>query len=544
MMASFIDLTKLKEQEEQIQKEQLKAQTYLEMAGSLIVVIDKSEKVNLVNREGIKALGLPENKIIGKNWFDHFIPEEERETTRQTFDGIIAGELEHLEYYENSIISKEKGNRLIRWYNRLIKDESGEVMGTISSGIDITEQRAARELLEKNRIRLENYTTDLEREVRQQTHQLVVSGEKLKQASNLSRIGYWEINFSDGKPVATFSKEYCQLYGVDEEVPENYRDYFLQFIAEEDREEVIEKSREAIEKGSGQFHYKGQNVNGKEIYFHAELRCFYDRSENLESVFCVVQDVTEQKKAEMQLQRSLAKERELGQLKSRFVSMASHEFRTPLTSILSSVSLIDMLNDKGKLAGQKKYIRRIESSVENMTTILNDFLSLEKLESGKVVLQTNEVTLNEFIAELKDDVAPMLKEDQHLLHEHEGATMARLDPHLMKNILLNLLSNAIKYSPNGSEVKVKSNLTNNHLCIEVIDQGIGIPKDEQKHMFTRFFRANNASNIKGTGLGLTIVKRYLDLMNGTIDFTSVENQGTTFTINIPGARINVPELKD
>lgn len=237
--------------------------------------------------------------------------------------------------------------------------------------------------------------------------------------------------------------------------------------------------------------------------------------------------------SERKLKESLSKEIELNELKSRFVSMASHEFRTPLSSVLSSASLLQMYLDKGMPEKQSKHIQRIQSSVQNLTTILNDFLSLEKLESGNVVADFTEVNFINFVNEIIEEFHPNIREEQNIEFDHQGNEILQVDPHLVKNIFFNLLSNAIKYSPAGKNVKVQSSFDGQLLKVAVIDQGMGIPLADQKHMFTRFFRATNATNISGTGLGLTIVKRYLDLMDGDIDFKSEEGQGTTFFFEIP-----------
>ena len=216
--------------------------------------------------------------------------------------------------------------------------------------------------------------------------------------------------------------------------------------------------------------------------------------------------------------------------------MASHEFRTPLTSILSSVDLIRLHGDRGNLEGQQKHIGRVKSSVRNLTMILDDFLSLEKLESGMIQLHPEPTKFVDFIADLIEEVSLIAKEGQKILQEHIGDSNVEIDKQLLKNILLNLLSNAIKYSPNGKDISIQSIQKGEQLFIHVIDQGIGIPHKEQRAMFTRFFRASNASNIQGTGLGLTIVKRYVDLMSGSISFTSEPNEGSTFTLELPQKR--------
>ncbi len=239
------------------------------------------------------------------------------------------------------------------------------------------------------------------------------------------------------------------------------------------------------------------------------------------------------KENELKLEGALAKEKELGELKSRFVSMASHEFRTPLSSILASAGLIARYPESDQQDKRMKHINRIKSSVNNLTSILNDFLSLEKLESGIISCQAVEVNFENYVSILLDEMKLVANNNQTINHQHTGKLSANIDEHLVKNILINLISNAFKYSPNGEDVDLISVVEKGMLSIKVRDYGIGIPEQDQQHMFDRFFRATNVTNIQGTGLGLVIVKRYLDLMNGSISFESKEHEGTTFTIVIP-----------
>jgi len=239
------------------------------------------------------------------------------------------------------------------------------------------------------------------------------------------------------------------------------------------------------------------------------------------------------RKAEQEILKALEKERELNALKSRFVTMASHEFRTPLSTILSSASLIAKYNTVEDGENRQRHIGRIKSAVNNLTTILNDFLSISRLEEGKIVSNPIPFDVEELTGEVVEEMSALVKDGQTIQCEHKGCPSVVLDKNLTRNILINLISNAIKYSKEGKAIDVRTNLENSHLEIQVQDQGIGIPEAEQTHLFTRFFRAQNASNIQGTGLGLTIVKRYVELMQGTISFESQENKGTLFKIKIP-----------
>ena len=259
-----------------------------------------------------------------------------------------------------------------------------------------------------------------------------------------------------------------------------------------------------------------------------------DRESGISRILVVSQNISEYKREERNIQLLLKKEIHLNELKSRFVSMASHEFRTPLTTIMNSVSLlsryIEKDSNKEKL---HSHIHRIRTSVYNLTDILNDFLSLDKLEEGKVGLHNSEFNLPEFIKILTENVQSNAKENQQIEYTYNGPTHVTVDKQILRNILNNLLSNAIKYSSENSVIYFKSRIENEHFIAEIRDNGIGIPKEEQKHVFERFFRAQNALNIQGTGLGLNIVKKYLNMVNGSIEFQSDKEKGTVFTLKMP-----------
>lgn len=237
-----------------------------------------------------------------------------------------------------------------------------------------------------------------------------------------------------------------------------------------------------------------------------------------------------------ELAEALEKEKELSEMKSRFVSLASHEFRTPLSTILSSVSLIEKHNQKNQ-ANEKitKHVHRIQNSVNNLTEILNDFLSVEKLEEGAIQPNYTFIDLETFCQRIKDEMQEISKPGQKVSYEHQGTDVHfHSDKQLLRNIISNLLSNAIKYSPESTTIHFQTRLDQEKgLQITVADAGIGIPKEELKNMFTRFFRAKNALHYQGTGLGMNIVKKYVDLLEGTIDIQSQENKGTSVHIRIP-----------
>lgn len=234
-----------------------------------------------------------------------------------------------------------------------------------------------------------------------------------------------------------------------------------------------------------------------------------------------------------QLSQALVSEKELNDMKSRFVTMASHEFRTPLSTILSSISLVNKYDHGDNAEKVEKHVQRIKSAVTNMTLILNDFLSAEKLEEGKVLVRVEEANLPELAGSIINEVQGILKPGQKIDYSHQGSVITCFDKQIMRNILLNLVSNAIKFSPENKPIDVLTEINPNEIKIRVVDKGIGIPKDEQEHLFERFFRSRNATNIQGTGLGLSIVAKYLEVLNGNITFESQLDEGTAFYITIP-----------
>ena len=237
--------------------------------------------------------------------------------------------------------------------------------------------------------------------------------------------------------------------------------------------------------------------------------------------------------AEEELKKALETEKELSELKSRFVSTASHEFRTPLATILSSVSLIAKYNKPEDEEKRTKHVDRIKSSVDNLREILNDFLSLSKLEEGKVETSPVYFQVEALCKGLTEEMQMHTRPGQIIAYEHTGVQEVYLDNQLLKNVLVNLLSNAIKFSEEGKSIFLNSAVKNKELRITVQDSGIGMSLEDQKHLFERFFRAKNAASIQGTGLGLNIVRKYVELMEGEISFKSEINTGTTFFVSLP-----------
>ena len=275
-------------------------------------------------------------------------------------------------------------------------------------------------------------------------------------------------------------------------------------------------------------------IEYKNRYFSVNTAPLYDNNNQIMNALMVYNDISEQKNIEFSIQNALKKEQELNELKSRFVSIASHEFRTPLSAILTSAILIDKQNEPEKEEKRKKYVLQIKKNVNHLVTILNDLLSLSKLEEGNTkavnelfdVVQFSKILVNENKVNLK-------KAQQISFRTTLNQLYVNLDAKLLRHVITNLLSNASKYSQENTTIDFKITQYEYKILIQIKDSGIGIPQEENEQLFNRFFRANNAKNIEGTGLGLNIAKHYTELMGGTIGFVSKLNVGTTFWVELP-----------
>lgn len=426
------DLTQQKQTEHALNVEKDRAQRYLDIANTVIVAIDREGKVQLLNEEGCRMLEVEEAEVLGQDWIPFAVPPQYQEEMQVVFKALLQGR--SIDYYENHLQSKSGKQYLVAWHNSVLRGDDGQIIATLSSGIDITAQRKAEE-------HISQLNTELEKRVEARTDEL--------------------------------SEVVNKLLSINKQL----------------KHEISE--REAAE---------------------AALR-----------------------QNEQQLKSSLEKEKELNALKSRFVSMASHEFRTPLSTILSSADLIEAYEQVEQQAKRVRHTKRIKSSVANLTSILNDFLSLSKLEEGNIAAQFTHFRLPEVWAEVHEGVQGLRKSGQDIRIsglekvDHELYT----DKRMLRNIFYNLLSNALKYSEENSPVDCRLSLEDDELHIEIQDYGIGIPEEEQQHLFTRFFRAHNVENIQGTGLGLNIVKGYTELMGGQVELQSQLGEGTTVRITLP-----------
>ncbi|MFD0797238.1 PAS domain S-box protein [Maribacter chungangensis] len=263
------------------------------------------------------------------------------------------------------------------------------------------------------------------------------------------------------------------------------------------------------------------------------------------SFIAIILDITErknytetlEKKVEertLQLTEALAVEKELNELKTRFLSLVSHEFKTPLSSILTSITLLGKYTRTEQQEKRDKHVATIKNKVKYLDTILTDFLSVERLESGKVTYAIESFPLSKVINEVVYDSNMLLKNGQRIQYpDNIDELMIQFDEKTLELVLSNLIHNAIKYSLEDSIIDLQVTVEKEQIVLKIIDEGIGIPQADQKHIFDRYFRAKNALLTQGTGIGLNIAKQHLENLGASLDFLSEENKGSTFFVRIP-----------
>lgn len=272
----------------------------------------------------------------------------------------------------------------------------------------------------------------------------------------------------------------------------------------------------------------------RELNAHLEEKIKLRTQELSETVGELQNEIQKRQRAESRMKNALQKEKELNELKTKFLSLVSHEFKTPLTGIMTSATLIGKYKKEEQQEKRDKHLGIIIGEVKRLNGVINDFLSLERLDHGKQAYRISEFPLSKVVNEVVYNANMMLKGGQRINYpENISDILLRQDEKILELALYNLLYNAIKYSPEETEIDLKIEIQDGLLICTVIDRGIGIPDEDQKHIFDRYFRAENVLLTQGTGIGLNIVKAHLENLGGSVTFKSKINEGSTFTITLP-----------
>ena len=494
-------------------------QNLFENAKEGMLLTNSKGIIKLVNKSFVKMFGYDSDKELLNQPIEIVIPNKhKKDHQKHTKKYIDAPKIRNLGKGKVLYgLRKDKSTFPTEVSLSHFKNEAGEIV-VLAFVIDITERKKQEDEIVK-------LNAKLEEKVENRTRELKKSYQLFSQiARNFPKgtINVFDKNlnyiFVEGQELYKLGVDSNQLVGS------NYLEHLDTKIAEK-----IAPVLNRVFKGDSQT-FEIESKNG---IYQINAVPLPEENGDIYRILVVEKNITEEKQAEEKIKRALEKEKELNELKSRFVSMASHEFRTPLSAIYSSATLLSKYKKEDQQDKRDKHITRIRSTVNSLTHILNDVLSLSKAEEGLIETNFKEIKVIPFFTEIKEEIQSISRRGQTLHFEHTGEEVIKTDPDLIKKISLNLLSNAVKYSYQNGKIKLETKATKEYLTIKVTDNGIGIPKNEQKKLFNRFFRAENVANIEGTGLGLNIVKKYVEILKGKITFTSEPEKETIFTVQIP-----------
>lgn len=476
-----------------------------------------------------KLLGLEPNEAVPS--YDlalHHVHEKDKKFYVKALEEAVNNKTSF--YLENRIVKKDNSVISVISRGRCFKDSEGNLVRMIGTVQDITEQQKAFDKLLEVNVK----SKEIEK--------------KLHEAQRLSMIGSWE--YEPKTKRFHWSKEMYRIFGLDSDIKDPTFKDLKKLIPPHEWKELDKALSKATQEGIPfQLNVKLHLQNGANKTVIIICQPDLKKTGKMYSLKGTIQDISTLKIAENKLQalnlsleekvkertaeliNSLEREKKISELKSNFVSITSHEFRTPLTIIGLSTTLIEKYIQKGKLEHIQLQLDKIRSAVINLVQILDDLLTIGKIEGGKVNTQKIATDIKKLTNALMTEISALTKKGQNLNYTHQGSTEIDIDVNLYGGIFINLLSNAIKYSE--GEIQIKTQLQGHNLVMSIEDSGIGIPFVDQKKIFSKYFRGSNSTRIAGTGLGLNIVFQYVELLKGSIEFTSIPGKGTTFIVVLP-----------
>ncbi|MBX3006771.1 MAG: PAS domain S-box protein [Melioribacteraceae bacterium] len=518
---------KLFTQERALRQYQEEFKTILYSIGDGVITTDKSGNVRQLNHTAADLIGIKEKEAEGKPLTDVFriINEYTRETVESPVhkvlkEGVVVGLANH-----TLLLSFDGKEIPIADSGAPIRDENGNISGVVLVFRDQTEERNYQRNLQLNKDHLEE--------------------EVIKRTDELKRQYNYLRNLIDTIPNPIFLKnakfEYVDVNKAFEKFFHIKREEIIGRRAEslyvKNLSILTKQYEERLLKDPALFSYEtlyiGEEKNTPVLI---NIVSFGDEKVNVEGITGLIIDISLQKELETKLRSAYEKEKNINEMKTNFIATVSHEFRTPLTTILGSVELLERYAEP--LADEKisRHIKKIHDSIEYMTGLTDDVLSISRSDRGKIKLEKTNVEINNLIEKLVEDCKAYCKNDQKInLVTSLDHDVINVDPKLITQILNNLIVNSIKYSNPNSEINVtvKFDKLDDQLLLNVKDNGSGIAKEEIEHIFEPFFRAKNSKNISGSGLGLSIVKRSVELHNGKIEVKSEPSVGTEFNVIIP-----------
>ncbi len=485
------------------------------------IIVHENGRLKYANRAAkvILEADITEN-FEGVNIFD-FVHPDYREDAKKRTEKVI----------RHNVVQKTKEQKYITFKGNVIDVEATAIH--LESGASGTVQVIFNDITERKRLEaaVEEYQNNLEKKVEERTKELSESENKYRVLAETSDAYIARMDHEGRLLYANKSLLVASGKSLDEVIGNNPID----FVNEGKNFDGTNRLKLLINRVlssdvTQSLEMKAPWGSWIEWHFTPEKR----GTGKKENVVVIGYDITQKRKAHQKLQLALEKEKSVNELKTQFISTVSHEFRTPLTSIYSSIELLERYRKKWDENKVNSHFRNIKGSIEKLTEMLEDVLHLSRAERGIITLKVSEINLKELCNEIVHNLEPLFLKTHNFVFDYLlKKDTFNLDKKLLTPIIENLLTNAIKYSPNGGEIKLTVDKLNDNIKFVIRDEGLGIEKKQLKNIFNEFFRSYKVSNINGTGLGLSIVKRYVNIHNGTVHVKSQLGKGTEFTVLIP-----------
>jgi PAS domain S-box-containing protein len=500
---------RLKELNRKLEAEKNRAQKYLDVAGVMMLMLDSDGKIALANKRTAQVLGRLEKELIGKNWFENFIPENQKEEIFRVFKKNLNFKTKKLDFYENDIHTAKGEIRRIQWHNVYIKNPEGIVTGLLSSGLDVTEERLAKKRLEE-------------------------SERKFKNIFDYSYVGIAlgnpegmiiEVNEEFARMTAYTKEELCQMH-------------FNDFTHPDDRAkeaQMLEKlMRGEIEYYSIEKRYL--NKTGEILWMDATISALRNSENSVELFIGMVMDVSERKQREHLLKKSQKQLKELNATKDKFFSIISHDLKNPFGQLVGFSELIMKSLEKGNYDKIYDFSRVIYDSSHHGMKLLENLLQWSRAQTGRIRFKPVELNLKQVVEATMDSVrSAALKKNIELQNLITEQTVLEADEDMLQTILRNLISNALKYSRPGGDIQIYSIENEGYILISVNDNGIGMKPETADNLFNiaQNVSVKGTANETGTGLGLILCKEFAEKHGGSISVESAYGKGSTFTLELP-----------
>jgi PAS domain S-box-containing protein len=514
----------LKETQEELIRAKEKAENYLDISGVMIIALDKAARVTLINKTGCNILGYTAKELIGKNWFECCLPQKNIKEVKKVFRQCMEGETKLVRHYENPIYTLKGEERIISWNNALLKDDKGGIIGTLSSGEDITEKKEAEDKIQK-------LNEELKKRVKFSEEKYQILYQTSADAIMTLAPPTWKFTAGNPTTIKMFEtkdeKDFISK-GPWDVSPEHQPDKKLS------SEKAKEMIGIAMKKGSNFFEWTHKRLGGSD-FPATVLLTKVEIEKGKPFLQATVRDITEQKKAEWELKKSYEKLKELDVLKSRFLTVTSHELKTPLTPAKIQTQML-LQGDLGKLTGkQKQSFEIILRNINRLNELIGDILEIARIESEGFKLKPEKLQVENCIGLIVKSMTPVAEnKGLKLIYKESKLPLIMADKKRITEVITNLIENALKFTEKG-QIIIETEKHKDNILVKVRDSGMGIPKKYLKTVFSQFFQIEPTYTRRygGTGLGLNICKGIIEQHGGKIWVESELNKGSTFYFTLP-----------